>query len=216
VPEDDAVHVMTPPGRRIRAPGIVAHRRRGFIADAPAVVIRRGLPVTVLEQSLIDAWPLLADDEQRAPVLHAVAQRMTTPQRIGRVLDRAVNLPRRRELARLLERLAAGCRSALELWGYDQVFVGAGMEHLRWQVPVRLGERTVWLDVFDPLTQTNFELDGAKYHASPADRERDLRRDAALATLGIQVVRFTHQRLTRDVAAVRQESLAILAARRRR
>lgn len=37
----------------------------------------------------------------------------------------------------------------------------------------------MWLDAFDEATRTNFELDGAKYHGSPAARERDLRRDAA-------------------------------------
>jgi hypothetical protein len=39
-------------------------------------------------------------------------------------------------------------------------------------------------------------------------------RDAALAAVGILVVRFTYQRLTREPDAVRREVLAILAARR--
>jgi very-short-patch-repair endonuclease len=61
----------------------------------------------------------------------------------------------------------------------------------------------------------NFELDGRDGHATSADRERDLKRDAALATLGIQVVRFASHRLTYEVPAVRREALAILAVRRR-
>jgi hypothetical protein len=216
VPVDGEVHVTTGPDRRIRARGIVAHRRRGFIPAPPAVVARAGLPVTALEQSLVDAWPLLSNDEQRAPLLRAVAERMTTLPRVRAVLDAAVNLPQRRALTILLGKLDAGCRSALELWGYDNVFSGAGMQRLRWQVPVRLDRRLVWLDVFDPQTGTNFELDGAKYHSLPADRERDLRRDAALATLGIQVVRFSHHRLAHDMATIRREVLAIMAANQRR
>jgi len=60
-----------------------------------------------------------------------------------------------------------------------------------------------------------WELDGREGHVSKADRERDLRRDAALAARGILVVRFTHYRLTHEPEAVRREILAILAARRR-
>jgi len=81
---------------------------------------------------------------------------------------------------------------------------------------VSLGARTVWLDAFDEQSQTNFELDGAKYHGSPKDRERDLRRDAALAALGLQVVRYSHERLTREVDGVRREALGIMAVRRDR
>jgi very-short-patch-repair endonuclease len=45
-------------------------------------------------------------------------------------------------------------------------------------------------------------------------RERDLRRDAALAAVGITVVRFTHDRLVRTPDDVRAQAVAILAARR--
>jgi very-short-patch-repair endonuclease len=46
-----------------------------------------------------------------------------------------------------------------------------------------------------------------------SQRERDLRRDAGLATLGVQVVRFTHDRLTLEPQVVRREVLAILRQR---
>jgi len=209
------VHITTGPGRRLRTAGIVAHRRAGFQVTPPEVVVRGGLRVTRLERTLADAWPLLSDDAQRAPLLRAVADRMTTVDRVRSALDQVRSLPQRAGLADLLEKVSAGCRSPLELWGYEHVFTGPGMERLRFQVPVPLGARTVWLDVFDEESLTNFELDGAKYHSSPADRERDLRRDAALATISIQVVRFSHERLTRRVVEVRREVLAIMAARRR-
>lgn len=63
---------------------------------------------------------------------------------------------------------------------------------------------------------TNFELDGAKWHGSPEARERDLRRDAALAARGFRVVRLTHDRLIRQPEEVRAQILAILAAARTR
>jgi hypothetical protein len=71
--------------------------------------------------------------------------------------------------------------------------------------PVRLGDRTVYLDVDAERERVGFELDGAAFHGDPEQREADLCRDAALAALGIQVVRFSHRRLVREPGAVRRE-----------
>lgn len=60
----------------------------------------------------------------------------------------------------------------------------------------------------------NVELDGAAYHGAPGQRERDLRRDTALAALGYLTVRFSHLRLHADPDGVIAELLAILAMRR--
>jgi very-short-patch-repair endonuclease len=111
----------------------------------------------------------------------------------------------------LLDLLAMGCRSELETWGYRHVLGGLG---LRWQVPIRLGGRTVYLDSYDEIGRLNFELDGRKYHGGVRDRERDLRRDAALAARGIMVVRFTHDRLVREPDQVRAQIRAIMSVRR--
>lgn len=207
------VHLTTGPGRRLRVPGIVAHRRAGFVAEPPLVVVRDGTPVTRIERSLVDAWPLATADAQRAPLLHAIGERMTTPERVTEELAHTPRRFDREGLRDLLRRVASGCRSELELWGHDHVFTGPGMPVLQRQVRMALGSRVVYLDVYHPETRTNIELDGAKWHASPEQRERDLRRDAALATLGILVVRFTHDRLVREPDQVRREVLAILAAR---
>lgn len=123
------------------------------------------------------------------------------------------NLPHRQMLLRLTSLLALGCRSELEVWGYDEVFRGQGMPAFRRQYPMHLGGRTVYLDMYAEQEKLDIELDGAAHHTSPVDRERDLRRDAELAALGIQVVRFTHRRLMSEPDAVRREVLATLAAR---
>lgn len=216
--DDDAgdVHVMTGRGRRIRVRGLVAHRRDGFAAEPPQVVVRSEVPVTTLERSLVDNWGRHAggpSDARRAPVLRAVNERMTTPARVAEIVDRSPRVCGRPELSDLLAKLRAGCRSELELWGYDRVFTGAGMPKLRRQVPVKVGRHTWYLDVLHEPTRTNFELDGAKWHGSPSQRERDLRRDAALATLAIHPVRYSHDRLMHEPGLVRREVLAIIAAR---
>jgi very-short-patch-repair endonuclease len=206
------IHLMAGPEHRLRgAPGLVVHRRTGFAVEAPHVVVRDGLPVVRLEQCIVDSWPLLDGDARRAPAIRAVAERMTTVQRLRTAVDTAPRLGGRRDLVRLVDMLAAGCRSELELWGYAHVFRGLG---LTWQIRMMLDRRPVYLDVYDEATRVNFELDGGKYHAGTRERERDLRRDAALAARGITVVRFTHDRLIRQPGEVRRQVLAILAARR--
>ncbi|MFG1882619.1 DUF559 domain-containing protein [Micromonospora sp. NPDC049102] len=89
------------------------------------------------------------------------------------------------------------------------------MPVFRRQVPMRLGRRTVYLDMFAERERVNIELDGSTTHDYPRQREVDLRRDALLATAGILVVRFAHRRLVHEVDDVRRETLAILATRRR-
>lgn len=212
LPADDraAVHLVTGPERRIRLPGVVAHRRPAFTN-----VIRSGLAITPLEESLVDGWPLAAADAQRAPLLHAVNARLTTPDRLAATVASRPNVAGRRALVELISKLRIGCRSELELWGYDRVFRGPGMPAFAWQVPVRLGTGLVYLDVLHEPTMTNFELDGAKWHGSRDARERDLRRDATLAARGYRVVRLTHDRLVRQPGEVRAQVLAILATARR-
>ena len=214
---DDAtamIHVIAPSHRRLRAAeGIAVHRRAAF-ATAHDAVVRNGLCVTRLEQSIVDSWPVVALSRRRDAVIRAVSERMTTPERLRRVAAVAPNLRGRAELLGLIHLLDVGCRSELEIWGHAHVFLGPGMPRFQWQRPVRIGRRTVYLDVYAEPERVNFELDGAAWHASPTQRERDLKRDAALATMGIVVVRFSHQRLTRDPEGVRREVLAILRAHR--
>ncbi|MER7168433.1 DUF559 domain-containing protein [Micromonospora sp. NPDC000207] len=212
-PPGEPLHLEVPPGRGLRTrPGLVVHRRGSL---AGQVVTRRGVSVVRLERALVDSWPLLAALDRRDPLIRAVNDGLTTPDRVAAALAGAPRLIGRAELRTLLDRLRAGCRSPLEIWGHDRVFVGPGMPPLRRQFPVRLGARTVYLDAYAEAERVDFELDGATTHGDPRQREVDLRRDALLATRGILVVRFAHRRLVHEPDEVRREALAILATRRR-
>jgi len=211
------VHLSVPAGVRLRShPPVVVHQRRRLLIEPPHVVPRGGLPVTRLEDTLVDAWPFLPPDGRPAPLITAVSERWTTPERISTALAAVPRLTGRATMRALLDRLASGCHSALEIWGHDHVFTGPGMPPFERQVRVRLDGRTFYLDVLAPEERVNFELDGAASHGAPDQREADLRRDARLAALGIQVVRFTHQRLFFEPDAVRREVLDVLTAARRR
>jgi len=211
----DLVHLSTPASASLRTrPGVVVHRRRGLVIEPPQVLVRRGLAVTRLEQALVDSWPTLAATERPAPVIRAVNDWLTTPERLSEALESAPKLIDRAALRTLLGRLADGCRSPLEIWGHEKVFTGSGMPEFRRQVPIRIGRRTIYLDMFAERERVNIELDGATTHGDPRQREIDLRRDALLATIGIVVVRFAHRRLVHEADAVRRETLSILATRR--
>ncbi|GGM59696.1 DUF559 domain-containing protein [Dactylosporangium sucinum] len=211
-PVDGPIHLVVAEGRQPRgAAGLRVHRRRGW--EPADMVVRDGFPVTRLERSIVDSWPLLDRGLQRAPAIVAVSERRTTPGRLRSALAAVPRLAGRRGLAQLVGLLERGCRSALELWGCERVFTGGAFDRLRWQVPVPLAGGTVYLDAVDPDSGVNLELDGAAHHAGPADRERDLRRDAALLALGYTVVRFTYARLTTEPGTVRREALAAMSRR---
>ncbi|MEV4508766.1 DUF559 domain-containing protein [Dactylosporangium sp. NPDC049525] len=210
-PATGPIHLTVEHGHQLRgATGVRVHRRKAPLDD---VAVRDRMRVVRVERAVVDSWPLLELDAGRAPAIVAVNRRMTTPDRLMAAVEQAPRIGGRRGLVRLVELLQAGCRSQLELWGYQRVFVGAGFEGLRWQAPVRIGGHTVYLDAFDAGTGVDFELDGTEFHAGLADRERDLRRDAALQAEGFTVVRFSHARLRRDPDGVRRDALAVMGAR---
>ncbi|MFD0820756.1 hypothetical protein ACFQ0D_21135 [Micromonospora zhanjiangensis] len=140
-----------------------------------------------MESSLVDAWPHIPPADRPAPLIRAINDRLTTPDRVAAALAVTPMLVGRTELRALLDRLAAGCLSHLEIWGHDHVFTAPGMPPFLRQFRVQIGGRVLYLDMY-------------------AERQ--------LATLGILVVRFSHRRLTHEPDEVRRETLAILARRR--
>ena len=200
----------------VEAPGLKVHRRRGFAIGAPHTVVRLGAPVVRLEQAVVESWPLLTDMDQRSPAIVAVRDRRTTGQRLLARLDAQPRTAGSREMRKLFDLLCLGIHSHLEAWGHARVFTDGRLPHSRAQVPVTLRTgRRVYLDRLFEEEMLVVELDGAAYHGKPGQRERDLRRDAALAALGYLTVRFSHQRLHADPEGCVRELLVILATRRR-
>jgi hypothetical protein len=187
-PPGEPLHIDVPITSGLRnRPHLIVHHRRCFAPQPPHALVRSGAPVTRLDRSLVVAWPLLPAVERAGTVIRAVNDRLTTPERIGTALEGVPRLTDRAALRGLLDRLAAGCRSPLEIWGHDRVFTGPGMPVFRRQTRVRVGDRVVYLDMYAEAEQVNIELDGATTHGDPREREIDLRRDALLATRGILV-----------------------------
>lgn len=200
--------------RAIADPALVVHRRTGFRAGPPVVTERGGLRVVRLEQALVESWPLLPELDRRSPIIAALRERRTTAARLTAALGEN---PRRRgaaQMRRLVGLVAGGCHSELEVWGHDRVFSDPRLPPSFCQHVVYTAGRTTYLDRYFPVERVDVELDGAAWHGQREQRERDLRRDAALSAMGIMVVRYSHRRLMTEPESVVDELRVILAGRR--
>jgi very-short-patch-repair endonuclease len=214
VPPGGPIHVTVEPARSNRhSAGVVLHRA-SELHDA----IRRvnGVPLTCVERTLIDTWGRpgsLTLPTVRASAITAVRRRMCRPQDLTTELDRRPQLRARSSLTELVRLLAAGCQSELEIWGCLNVLRAPGMPRFTLQHRVVVSGRTFFLDAACEEAKLAVELDGAAWHGSREQRERDIRRDALLATAGWQTLRFSFARLTGSPEGCRHEIRAVHAAR---
>ena len=216
-PREGLIHVSIPASRRaLRGRGLVVHRVQRLDGD------RLGdLPVTTLARSLVDSWALAAGraghlravEQARGAVISTLRDRQVRAVELRAELAHRPALAGRRALEELLRLIEQGCQSELEIWGVRMVLQGPDMPTFVQQHPVVLPFGTVRLDAALPELKIAVELDGAAFHGSPAARERDTRRDVALAAQGWVVLRFSYRRLTRDPEACRLEILAVCSAR---
>jgi len=216
--EADRVHVSIGAGRRapVRVRQVTVHRvtgLRGARVD--------GLPVTPVARTLVDAWGQAHSgsrgsrypDVARAAVITAVRNRRAGVAAVRGELSRRPELPGRAVLRELLGHVAGGSQSELEIWGMRHVLDVPGLPACRQQHRVALPHGVAHLDAAWPEACLAVELDGAAFHGSAEARERDLRRDAALAAQGWLVLRFSYRRLTREPAVCRAEIAAVYRAR---
>lgn len=216
LPPAGPVHLTVALNRSGRGtPGVVLHRTRE-LADP----LRRvdGLPVTSVERSLVDAWGRpggVGRHELRAAAITAVRRRMCRPEQLSAEIERRPCLPGRGSLVELVGLLTDGCQSELEIWGCLQVLRAPGMPTFVQQRRVTVGGRTWFLDAAYEAVMLAVEMDGAAHHGSREQREHDIRRDALLATVGWQTLRFSYRSLTGDPHSCQKEIRAVYDARLR-
>jgi very-short-patch-repair endonuclease len=210
------VHVAVATGRSGRgSAGVILHRTRE-LDDA----VRRvdGLPVTCVERAIVDTWGRPGDlgrPAVRAAAIDAVRRRMCTTRNLLWEVERRPQLAARAALLELVRLLADGCRSELEIWGCLHILRGPGMPKFVLQRPVQVrGERFI-LDAACEESMLAVEMDGAAWHGSRTQRERDIRRDALVATIGWQTLRFGFARATGAAGSCRKDILATHQARLR-
>jgi very-short-patch-repair endonuclease len=195
--------------------GVVVHRSPSVYGERRRV---DGLAVTSIERSVVDVWAQPSGLDRavvRAAAITAVRERLCTPRDLSHELERRSRLPGRAELAGLVSLLVDGCRSELEIWGCLEVLRAPGMPAFVQQRRVTVAGRTVFLDVAYDDVLLAVEMDGAAWHGSRAQREADIARDALLATIGWQTLRFSYTRMTASPDACRREIHGVHEARSR-
>lgn len=208
------VHVTVDPlGSRRGSPGVVVHRTPDAYAECRRA---EGLPVTAVERAVVDTWGSVGGSgrtDARAAAITAVRRRMCRASGLAQELARSTRLPGRAELGALVALLADGCQSELEIWGCLHVLRAPGMPEFVQQRRVTVGGETFVLDAACEESMLAVEMDGAAWHGSRQQRERDIRRDSLLATVGWQTLRYSFTRLTRSPEACRRDIRAVHSAR---
>jgi hypothetical protein len=218
----DPLHVTVPADRFPRgSTGVIVHRTT---RPLPMTHVD-GIPVIHLTRSLVDSWgwaygrrnPFTARDRPlaRQAVIEAVRDRGVSVAGLRTEAAGAAVLAGRRALHELLDLIAGGCESELEIWGVLHVVPGppavpAPLQQHRIRLP---DGRWVRADAAYVEARVIVELDGAAFHGSRSARERDLRRDSALAALGWVVLRFSYARLVTDPEGCRREIIAAVLGR---
>jgi very-short-patch-repair endonuclease len=194
---------------------VVVHRAEDAYAERRRV---EGLPVSSAERAVVDAWTTAEPAERssiRGAAITGVRRRLCSPRELRYEVTRRAGLRGRAELVRLVELLADGCQSELEIWGCLHVLRTPGMPTFVQQRRVTVGAETFVLDAACEESMLAVEMDGAAWHGSRAQREADIRRDALVATVGWQTLRFSFARMTRSPEACRRDIRAVHAARLR-
>jgi very-short-patch-repair endonuclease len=179
------VHVTAPKtsGMRNRA-GIVLHRSSTLIAGHRTR--HHGIPVTTPARTLADLRPLLSPAEFSAALREAQFLRLPVDDRFE----------------------SDGARTDLE-----QAMLGLCRRHRLPRPEVNVKVDRFEVDFLWRAHRLIVEVDGWEAHRSRSAFEDDRARDARLAVLGYEVVRFTWRRLTRDGPAVAKTIRALLRTR---
>ncbi|MGQ0573729.1 MAG: hypothetical protein ACT4RN_05920 [Pseudonocardia sp.] len=196
------VELLVPHERQLRGRGFVVVTRTRRM---PEPVWRDGLPLAPVARALVDA-AATADrlDAIRAMFADAIQRGVCRPEALATELAE-LRRPHTGCARAVLAEIDAGVRSAAESWARHLV-VRSDLPPPRWNVALRradgslLGVADAWWDV-----GLVWEIDSREWHLSPADHDRDTRRQSRFAAHGLPVVHTRPSRLRHDGATVLDE-----------
>lgn len=186
---DTRVLDVTAPARR-RVRGIVAHHSRLTAAD---VTVRRGMPATTVARTLLDLGEVLERAELTRTLEQAMRLKLYSRRALDEAASRAAGRRALRPLRACLDELEprrARTRSELERRALALI-----RDHGLPAPEVNARLLGLEVDLHWPDRGLVVELDGHAFHTTPAEFERDRRRDAELTAAGHRVVRFTWRHL---------------------
>jgi very-short-patch-repair endonuclease len=206
VPSSDRIVVTVPAGRHPRSTATVWVRQsqrgtRSRLVD--------GLPVTWPARSVVDAG---LDLDRRAPVDALMGRSIQTG--LVSLDDLVVELDRApsggsRLLRLALADVAQGSHAASEAQ-LLRLLRRSGLPMPELNAPVITPSGTRYIDALWRDQRKGVEIDGQSYHLGPAEWQADLRRQNAIQTTGIVLLRIPARRLWTEPDAVIAEIRAFL------
>ena len=197
----NAIHVSVPAHSRCRSSrGITVHRRKKL----GAATQRHGVPVTTIEDTLIDLATQTTKDQLEQAVNEADKRDLIDPDAL-RVAVADVQRPGAARVRELLDGFAQ-TDSPLER-AFLRIAKRAGLPPPQTQAELN-GHR---VDFFWPQLNLVVETDGLRYHRTPAQQAADRVRDQDHLVAGLTPLRFTRAQVQHDptrVAAVLREVAA--------
>lgn len=187
------IEVVVPHAERPRGPSWIRIRRLRW---TPPTARIRGVTVVGPHLAVIYGFAALDPAARADGVFRAVRSGLVSGAGLARALDRVSRVAARRELAMRIAAAARGAESYLEERSHRTVFHTAEFARLTPQHRITVEAESFRIDLYDRDTMTAIELDGDAFHADPAQRLRDTRRDAVLASVGILTVRLGYRDLT--------------------
>ncbi|QGH70216.1 DUF559 domain-containing protein [Pseudactinotalea sp. HY158] len=209
LPSGDVWITIPHESTRRSGPGVRYVRSRrieGFTQSAA------GHPATSVARTIVDLAGALGADRLRAVLYDCLRSEKVSTEQL-RIAASAVS--RRRGagvLSQVLIALDDRLDSGLEAQAVE-AFRAVGLALEPQHVVLDGGREEFRIDFVDLATMVGVEVDGAAYHSSADQQERDRRRDRRLAALGWHMVHFTTEDVRRRPAAMAR-SVAQIVARR--
>src|ERR1700744_3325719 len=184
---------------RIRRAGLKVRARESL--PERSVVRRFGIPVTNPTQTLVDLATELKPVRLERAVNQADVHDLVDPETLRRSLDAYAGMPGARTLRTMLDRHTFRLSdSDLEIY-FRPLALAAGF-------PLPLSKQRILgfeVDFHFPDHGLIVETDGLRYHRTPAQQARMVKRDQTHNSHGYRVLRFTHWQIAHapnEVAAV--------------
>jgi len=209
----DQIELVIPHVERPYPPDWIRVRRLTY---RPSTVRLANATVVGPDLAVIFGYGALPRHLRANAFFGAVRSRFVTPRGLRATLERVPRCLARKELVRRIDAAERGVESYLEEKGLRSVFNTKEFLRLKRQHRVRAAGESYRLDLYDAETMTAIELDGEAYHSDRVQRQCDLRRDANLASVGIQTVRLSYRDITERPEWCRALVRGVLEARKRR
>jgi hypothetical protein len=205
-PRSGLIHVTCP--RRIRRPGLVAHRRP---LPPDEIEVVDGALATTLARTILDIAATEGEQACTSALRKAERRRLTDPLGLPALIAR---YPGARGNAVAKRALESGLYLAMTESWLEDVFLPFLVDR-RIPLPlvnatIEVGGRSFRPDCLWPAARLIVELDGRADHELEFGFESDRERDAELLAAGYRVMRITRRQLERDPMGVERRLRAAL------